>query len=120
MLVHAIRRTPTPGPGWDVYWTFAAERQKVYRRRLDGVRGPLTTDPVIAAHRFTNAYRASDRVSQHLIQRVLYADERDRSGIAITGAHALADAARLARRVAAGSWHVRLQRALDDLAARFQ
>lgn len=77
MQVHAIRRPPTPGRGFDVYWAFASERQKVYRRRLDGAqREDLTNDPVIAAHRFTNAYRASDRVSQYLISDVVYDQTR--------------------------------------------
>lgn len=77
MHVHAVRRPPNPGPGYDVYWSFASERQKVYRRRLDGDASPFTDDPVIAAHRFTNAYRASDRVSQYLIASVIY--DRDRN-----------------------------------------
>jgi len=77
MLAHTARRAPRTGPGYEVYWAFAAERQRVYRRRLDGELGALTEDPVIAAHRFTNAYRASDRVSQHLIRRVLYDRDRD-------------------------------------------
>jgi alpha-glutamyl/putrescinyl thymine pyrophosphorylase clade 1 len=34
----------------------------------------LTTDPILRLHRFTNAYRAADRVSQYLIQRVIYPD----------------------------------------------
>jgi hypothetical protein len=53
------------------YWFFASERQRVYHRRLSGAAGPWTTDPVIRTYRFTNAYRAADRVSQDLI-RVLY------------------------------------------------
>src|SRR4051794_2701950 len=76
MQAHAIRRPPRPGKGYDVYWSFASERQKVYRRRLEGTTGPLTDDPVIAAHRFTNAYRASDRVSQYLITNVIYDTDR--------------------------------------------
>jgi hypothetical protein len=56
-----------------VYWHFAAERQRVYRRRLEGdAHETLTNDAVLAAHRFTNAYRASDRVSQYLITNVIY------------------------------------------------
>lgn len=73
MQVIAHRRSPRPGSGFDVYWQFAAERQRVYRNRLDGHTGPaLTTDPVISSYRFTNAYRASDRVSQYLISNVIY------------------------------------------------
>jgi thymidylate kinase len=56
----------------DSYWRFAAERQDVFFRRLEGARRPWTNDPIIAAHKFTNAYRASDRVSQFLIRHVIY------------------------------------------------
>jgi hypothetical protein len=56
---------------YDTYWKFAVERQRSFFRHLRGEH-PFTTDPVLAAHRFTNAYRASDRVSQYLIQRVIY------------------------------------------------
>lgn len=59
-------------PVFDSYWRFAAERQNVFRQRLEGQPAPWTTDPVIAIHKFTNAYRASDRVSQFLIRNVIY------------------------------------------------
>ena len=36
---------------------------------------PWTNDPVLSEYRFTNAFRAADRVSQHLIQ-LAYADKR--------------------------------------------
>ena len=65
-------RDPTVTEGFACYWAFAAERQQVYYRRLAGVSGPLSHDSIIAAHRFTNAYRASDRVSQFLISEVQY------------------------------------------------
>jgi hypothetical protein len=54
------------------YWRFAAERQRVFWRRALGRPAPWTTDPVLQAYRFTNAYRASDRVSQYLIRSVIY------------------------------------------------
>ncbi len=66
------RRPPTPSPVFDTYWRFAAERQTVYLRRLAGGSPPWTSDPVIATFKFTNAYRAADRVSQYLIRRVIY------------------------------------------------
>lgn len=50
------------------YWIFAAERQSVYHRRLAGDPGPWTENPVLSRFRFTNAYRAADRVSQDLIR----------------------------------------------------
>lgn len=57
---------------FDSYWRFAAARQEVFERRITGAPPPWTSDPIITAHRFTNAYRASDRVSQYLIRAVLY------------------------------------------------
>jgi hypothetical protein len=62
------------------YWRFAVERQNVYFRRLAGEPRPWTTDPVITLHKFTNAYRASDRVSQYLIRNVIYRDDLPQSG----------------------------------------
>lgn len=58
------------------YWHFAAERQHVYHARLRGEPGPWTDDVVISRFRFTNAYRAADRVSQDLI-RIAYAGPQD-------------------------------------------
>jgi len=57
---------------YDAYWRFAAERQAVYYRRLAGTDEPWTSDPIIRSYRFTNAYRAADRVSQYLIREVQY------------------------------------------------
>lgn len=71
-------RALTTSPVFDTYWRFAAERQMVYFRRLEGRRPPWTDDVVVSRHRFTNAYRAADRVSQFLIREVLY-DNSDRS-----------------------------------------
>lgn len=59
-------------PVFDSYWHFAAKRQDLFMRRLRGDPSPWTDDDVIASHRFTNAYRASDRVSQYLIRNVIY------------------------------------------------
>ena len=62
-------------PVFDSYWRFAAERQNVFHRRLNGMPAPWTADPVVSAHKFTNAYRASDRVSQFLIKHVIYRND---------------------------------------------
>jgi hypothetical protein len=61
---------------FDSYWKFAAERLSIYYRRLADPCGPWTHDPIIAAHRFTNTYRAADRVSQFLIREVQYREDR--------------------------------------------
>lgn len=59
-------------PVFDTYWRFACERQEMFMRRVHGATPPWTEDPILGAHRFTNTYRASDRVSQYLIRRVIY------------------------------------------------
>lgn len=60
---------------YDSYWRFAAERQRVFYRRVLGTPWPWTDNPVMAVYKFTNAYRASDRVSQYLIRKVIYRDD---------------------------------------------
>src|SRR5690606_31094780 len=60
---------------YESYWRFAAERQRVFYRRALGSPWPWTDDPVMAVYKFTNAYRASDRVSQYLIRKVIYRDD---------------------------------------------
>jgi len=57
---------------YETLWRFACERQHVFNRRVAGQPAPWTTDPLLQRHRFTNAYRASDRVSQYLIRHVIY------------------------------------------------
>lgn len=64
---------------YESYWRFAAERQAVFFRRVRGEPHPWTDDPVLAIHKFTNAYRASDRVSQYLIRHVIYRDDLPKS-----------------------------------------
>lgn len=57
---------------FDTYWKFAAERQAIFFRRLHGEKLPWTEDSILFTYKFTNAYRASDRVSQYLIRNVIY------------------------------------------------
>lgn len=57
----------------DIYWRFAAARQDIFFARLEGKPAPWTDDPILAVHKFCNAYRASDRVSQFLLGKVIYA-----------------------------------------------
>lgn len=68
----SVHNLPKPGPLAEVYWRFAAARQNLFFARLEGHPAPWTTDPILANHRFTNAYRASDRVSQFLIRHVIH------------------------------------------------
>ncbi len=53
------------------YWKFATERQNVFFNKINDER-ILTTDLIFEKFKFTNAYRASDRVSQYLIRNVIY------------------------------------------------
>ncbi|MEW5686184.1 MAG: nucleotide kinase domain-containing protein [Pseudomonadota bacterium] len=61
---------------YETYWRFAAERLAMFYRRLRGEPAPWTDDPILRAHRFTNSYRAADRVSQYLIGEVQYRPDR--------------------------------------------
>src|SRR5216683_695381 len=71
---HAFTRLApaTPSPAFIHYWHFAAERQNVFYRRFLGFSPPWTDDPVLHTYKFTNAYRASDRVTQYLLTEVIY------------------------------------------------
>jgi len=60
---------------YDSYWRFATERQRIFYRRHLGQAGPWTDNSVLGTYKFTNAYRASDRVSQYLIRHVIYRDD---------------------------------------------
>ena len=62
---------------FDTYWKFAAKRQEIFFARLKGESRPWTNDPILLEHKFTNAYRASDRVSQYLIKKVIYSGSQD-------------------------------------------
>lgn len=69
----------TPTPVYDSYWRFAAERHAMYERRLEDSEGPWTQDPILRSFRFTNTYRAADRVSQYLISQVQYGSGRSQA-----------------------------------------
>lgn len=61
-----------PTPVYDTYWRFATERQEVFYSRIENKMFPWTDDEILKTYKFTNAYRASDRVSQYLIKNVIY------------------------------------------------
>lgn len=69
----------TPTAVYDSYWYFAAERHAIYERRLSDPEGPWTEDEILATYRFTNTYRAADRVSQYLIGEVQYGPNRSQA-----------------------------------------
>ena len=67
---------PVPSQVLCTYWWFASERQKIFYQKI---RTPSalswTDDDTLRRHKFTNAYRASDRVSQYLIGSVIGAND---------------------------------------------
>ena len=74
-----MRKTePTPRrEAYDLYWYFAAKRHEVFERRVKGQPAPWTDDEILGQHKFTNVYRAADRVSQFMIRDVCYNPEKD-------------------------------------------
>lgn len=70
-MIWITKKPPTATYVLDTYWKFAAERQEIFFNRINGV-SQLTADPILLKHKFTNAYRATDRVSQYLIKEVIY------------------------------------------------
>jgi alpha-glutamyl/putrescinyl thymine pyrophosphorylase clade 1 len=75
--VRIAGRRLRPTAVFNTYWRFAAERQRIYEARLAGAPAPWTADPILRRHRFTNCYRAADRVSQFLIREVSYAGSQE-------------------------------------------
>jgi len=69
-----------PTAVFDAYWRFASERLAMYTRRLSDPEGPWTADPILQRFRFTNTFRACDRVTQYLLKEVQYRDDRPQSG----------------------------------------
>ncbi len=63
---------PKPSIVYDTYWKFLAERQNIFFERLTNNQHPWSRDNILNDYKFTNVYRASDRVSQYLIKDVIY------------------------------------------------
>jgi hypothetical protein len=62
---------------YKTFWHFAVARQEILAKRLRGAPPPWTSDQILMRYRFTNAYRATDRVSQYLIKNVIYRGDED-------------------------------------------
>ncbi|MEI6947340.1 nucleotide kinase domain-containing protein [Paraflavisolibacter sp. H34] len=56
------------------YFYFIQERMNLFWKRYEGVNHLLTDDKILATYKFTNVYRAQDRISQYLIKDVIYGD----------------------------------------------
>jgi len=60
---------------YQYYFFFVQERMNIFWKRYEGISSRLTSDEILARHKFTNVYRAQDRVSQFLIKNVIYNTE---------------------------------------------
>jgi len=76
LVLQVAGRQLRPTAVFDTYWRFATARHAVYLARVAGRPGPWTMDPILIRHRFTNCYRAADRVSQFLLTEVSYAGDQ--------------------------------------------
>ena len=72
LLIIKKKSKPKPSIAYNTYWKFATERQNVFFKRFNGENFPWTKDKIINEYKFTNVYRATDRVSQYLIKNVIY------------------------------------------------
>lgn len=71
-----MKRPPIPRRRiYEIYWSFAAERQAAFERRVAGKPFPWTDDPILQEYKFCNVFRAADRVSQYMIRDVCYHEE---------------------------------------------
>ena len=61
-------------PIYDTYWRFVQKRQDIFFNKINGKSYPWTDDQILQKYKFTNAYRASDRVSQYLIKNIIYSE----------------------------------------------
>jgi hypothetical protein len=59
------------------YFYFIQERMNIFWNKYEGKESPWTQDPIFKIYKFTNVYRASDRVSQFLIKDVIYRNIND-------------------------------------------
>lgn len=55
------------------YFYFIRERMNIFWKKYEH-KEYLTDDPILQEYKFTNVYRACDRVSQYLIRDVIYKD----------------------------------------------
>jgi len=72
VLILNKKLKPKPSVVYNTYWRFAAERQNIFFKRLNGEAFPWSKDSILNQYKFTNVYRATDRVSQYLIKDVIY------------------------------------------------
>ncbi|WP_273247062.1 MULTISPECIES: nucleotide kinase domain-containing protein [unclassified Flavobacterium] len=63
---------PKPSIVYNTYWRFISKRQDIFFKRINNVEYPWSDDYILNDYKFTNVYRATDRVSQYLIRNIIY------------------------------------------------
>jgi hypothetical protein len=62
---------PTPNIDYfREFWTFVAERQAIYWRRMAGKPRPWTQDPILNEYFFTNVYRELDGGTRYYLENI--------------------------------------------------
>ncbi|MBP1629567.1 MAG: hypothetical protein H6Q15_460 [Bacteroidetes bacterium] len=54
------------------YFYFIQERMNIFWNKYELKKQPWTNDIILKENKFTNVYRASDRISQYLIKNIIY------------------------------------------------
>ncbi len=72
LLIIKKKSKPKHSIAYNTYWKFATERQNIFFNRFNSKIFPWTKDKILNQFKFTNVYRATDRVSQYLIKDVIY------------------------------------------------
>lgn len=72
VLILTKKAKPKLSVAYNTYWKFATERQNIFFKRFNDESFPWTKDKILYQYKFTNVYRATDRVSQYLIKNVIY------------------------------------------------
>jgi hypothetical protein len=73
-MLEIIRKLKKPRVSkvYKTYWEFASKRQDIFFKKFHNEPSPWTEDKILNQYKFTNVYRATDRVSQYLIRNVIY------------------------------------------------
>lgn len=75
MMVFHKHKAPSPDMHtFRYYFYFMQERMNIFWWKCGEYISSITEDPILKKYKFTNVYRACDRVSQYLISHVIYND----------------------------------------------
>jgi hypothetical protein len=63
---------PKPSVVYNTYWEFISKRQDIFFKRINNTEYPWSNDDILNNYKFTNVYRATDRVSQFMMRNIIY------------------------------------------------